>query len=239
MKFMRTSLSKLADNLTEGIHEINCKDCDCFFKYESVKDNFIKYNCLSCNKEYSKKLNEELKNKFINMFKFSNNEINKFILQLRKVVYPYEYMDDWEKFNETTLPEKFYCNLSMEDITEVDYKHGKRVCKDFEIKSLGEYHDLDLRRDVLLLADVLENFRKICIKIYVLDPANFFSVREFFSVPAAIKKRVAELELLTNIDMLLIVEKGIRGGMCDAICHYAKANNKYMKDEKKQGIIVS
>ena len=77
-----------------------------FFKYESAKDNLIKYKCLSCNKGYSTRLNEELKKKFKNMLKISNSDINKFILLLRKGVYPFEYMDDWEKFNETTLPEK-------------------------------------------------------------------------------------------------------------------------------------
>ena len=77
-----------------------------FFEYESAKDNLIKYKCLSCNKGYSTRLNEELKKKFNNMLKISNNDINKFILLLRKGVYPFEYMDDWEKFNETTLPEK-------------------------------------------------------------------------------------------------------------------------------------
>ena len=87
---------------------------------------------------------------------------------LRKGVYPYEYMDDWEKFNETTLPEKedVYSNLNMEDITDKDYMHGKRVFKDFEIKNLGEYHDLYLKSDTLLLADVFESFRKMCLKIY-------------------------------------------------------------------------
>ena len=85
---------------------------------------------------------------FKNTFKFSDNDINKFILLLRKDIYPYEYVDDWEKFNETTLPEKeeFYSNLNMEDITNADYMHAKRVCKDFEIKYLGEYHVLYLKK---------------------------------------------------------------------------------------------
>ena len=76
-------------------------------------------------------------------------------------------MDDWEKFNETTLPEKreFYSNLNREEITDADYMHGKKVCKDFKIKCLGEYYDLYLKSDTLLLADVLENFRKVCLKI--------------------------------------------------------------------------
>ena len=145
-RFMASSLSNLVDNLTEGIHKIKCKDCDCFLEYESVKDNFIKYKCLSCNRNYSNKIDKELKKRFKNTFKFSDNDINKFILLLRKGVYPYEYMDDWEKFNETKLPEKeeFYSNLHMEDITDADHIHAKRVCKDFQINNLGEYHDLHL-----------------------------------------------------------------------------------------------
>ena len=86
---------------------------------------------------------------------------------LQKGVYPYEYMDDWEKFNETSLPEKedFYSHLNMEDITDVDYAHAKRICKDFEIKNLGEYLDLYVQNDSLLLADAFANFRKMCMKI--------------------------------------------------------------------------
>ena len=119
----------------------------------------IKQKCLSCNKDYSNKIDEELKKRFKNTLKFSNNNNNKFILLLRKGVYPYEYMHEWEKFNERTLPEKeeFYSNLNM-DITDADYMHGKRICKDFEIKHLGEYHDLYLKSETLLLVDVFKNF---------------------------------------------------------------------------------
>ena len=97
---------------------------------------------------------------------------------LRKGVYPYEYIDDWEKFNETILPEKeeFYSNLDLEDITDAVYIHVKRVCKEFEIKTLGEYHDLYLKSDALIFTDVFENFRKMYLKLYHLDPANFFQL---------------------------------------------------------------
>ena len=93
-----------------------------------------------------------------------------------KGVYPYEFMDDWEKFNET-LPEKedFYGHLNMEDVTDVDYAHAKRVCKDFEIKYLGEYQNFYVQSDTLLLADVFVNFRNMCFEIYELDPAHFLS----------------------------------------------------------------
>ena len=93
-RFMASSLKNLVDNYAEGIHKIKYKDCECFLKYESAKDNLVKYKCLSCNKDYSSKLGERLKKQFKNTFKFSNNDINKFILLLRKGVYPYEYMDD-------------------------------------------------------------------------------------------------------------------------------------------------
>ena len=80
-------------------------------------------------------------------------------------------MDDWEKFNETSIPEKYI----MEDITDADYAHAKIVCKDFEIKYLGEYHDIYVQSDTLLLADVFENFRNMCLERYELDPAKFLS----------------------------------------------------------------
>ena len=194
----------------------------------------IKYKCLCCNKDYSNKLDKELKKKFKNTFKFFNNDINNLILLLRKGFYPYEYMDDWEKFIETTLPEKeeFYSSLSMEEFTDADYMHGKRVCKDFKIKNLGEYHDWYLKSDTVILADVFKNFRKMCLKIYELDPVKFISAPGL-AWQAALKKAKVNLELLIDIDMLLIIEKGIREGICAAIHWYAKANKKdYDKNMK-------
>ena len=126
-------------------------------------------------------------------------------------------MDDWEKFNETSLREKedFYSHLNMEDITDADYVHAKKVCKDFEIKNLGEY-DLYVQSDTLLLADVLENFRNMCLKIYELDPAKFLSAPGLVWQVALINTKV-KLYILTDTDMMLMVEKGIRGGICHSI----------------------
>ena len=104
--FMGTSLSKLVDNLKEEIHRTKCRNWDCFLEYESVKDNFIIYKFLSCNRDYSSMLNEELKDQFKNTFKFSKIDIKKFTLLLRKGIYPCEHMDDWGKFHETALREK-------------------------------------------------------------------------------------------------------------------------------------
>ena len=100
----------------------------------------------------------------------------------------------------------------MEDITDADYAHEKRVCKDFEIKNLGEYHDLYVQSNSLLLADVFEDFRNICLKIYELDPAKFLSVPGL-AWQAAFKTIKIKFDLLTDIDMLLMVGKGIRGGI--------------------------
>ena len=120
----------------------------------------------------------------------------------------------------------------MEDITDVDYRHAKRVFKNLSNKNLGNYRDLYVQIDTLLLADVLENFGNMCIKVYELDPAHFLSAPGL-AWQACLKKTEAELELITESDMLLMVEKGIRRGICHAILRYAKADNKYMKDYNK------
>ena len=136
-------------------------------------------------------------------------------------------MDSRERFDETSLPEKeaFYSSLNMEDITEVDHRHAKRVFKSLNNKDLGDYHDLYGQSDTLLLADVFENFRNMCIKVYERDPAHFLSPQGL-AWQACLKKTEVKLELITDPDMLLMVEKGIRGGVC-------KSNNKYMKDYNK------
>ena len=176
------------------------------------------------------KFNKELIKKFKNTYSFCNNDLNKFILLLRKGVYPYEYMDNWERFNETSLPSKesFYSNLNMENIEDIHYRHGNNVFNKFKLNNLDEYHDLYVQSDTFLLADMLENFRDMCLKEYELDPAHFLSLPGL-AWQACLKKTNVELELLTDYDMLLMVEEGIRGGICHLIHRYAKANNKYMK----------
>ena len=145
-------------------------------------------------------------------------------------------MDDWDRFNEEKLPDKsdFYCSFNMEEVPEIGYKHAKKVFDKFDIKNLGEYHDLYVQSDTLLLADVFNNFRDLCLKTYRLDPAYLLSLPGL-ALHACLKKSGIKLDLITDIDMLLMIEKGKRGGICHSMYRDAKANNKYMKDydEKK------
>ena len=143
-------------------------------------------------------------------------------------------MDSWLISNETSLPDKeaFFSNLHTEDITDSDHRHAKKVFNSLNNRNLGDYHDLYVQSDPLLLADVFENFRNMCFKVYELDPAHFLSAPGL-AWQACLKKTMVKLELLTDADMLLMEEKGIRGGICHVIHRYAKANNKYMKTYDK------
>ena len=110
----------------------------------------------------------------------------------------------------------------MEDITDTDYAHTKRVCKDFEIKNLGEYHDLYVQSDTFFLADVFENFRNVCLKIYELDPTKFLSAPGL-AWQIAFKKLKVKLDYLTDINMLLTIKIAMRGGICHFIVTICKS----------------
>ena len=171
--------------------------------------------------------------RFYNTYQLSDNDINKFKLLLRKGVYPYEYMDSCKRFNETELPskDKFYSGLNLEDISDDDYVHAIDVWNTLNISNLGEYHDLYVKLGTAFLADVFENFRDKHIEIDKLDPAYFLTTPGL-SWWACLKKKQV-LELLTDENMFLAYEKGIRGGICNKVHSYAEANNKYMKNYDK------
>ena len=155
-------------------------------------------------------------------------------LMARKGVYPYDYMDSFDKFNEK-LPTKedFYSILNDEHISNEDYKHAQNVWNTFSLKNMGEYHDLYLKTDIILLADVFENFRNTCLEYYKLDPCNYFT-SPGLSWDAMLKMTDIQLELMVDIDMFQFIEKGMRGGISYIANRYGKANNKYMEtyDEK-------
>ena len=155
----------------------------------------------------------------------------KFKLMKRKGIYPYDYMNGIEKFSEKKLPtkEEVYSKLNDCEVSDDDYNHAKKVWKEFGVKNLGEYHDLYLKSDVLLLADVFEEFRNVCMENYSLDPAWYYTSPEL-SWDALLKHSGVKLELLTDVDMLLLFQKGIRGGVSMIPNRYSKANNKYMED---------
>ena len=189
-RFMQDSLSNLVDNLSE----LKIKETD----------------------------NDVLVKRFYNTYQLSENVINKFKLLLRTGVYPYEYMDSWKGFNETELPskDKFYSTLNLEDISDDDYAHAINVWNTFNISNLGEYHDLYVKLDTALLADISENFRDQHIETDKVDPA-YFLITPGLSWWACLKKTGAKLELLTDENMFLTFEEGIRVGICNKVHSYA------------------
>ncbi|XP_031783868.1 uncharacterized protein LOC103317258 isoform X1 [Nasonia vitripennis] len=185
---------------------------------------------------------------YLQDYKIVNKEFNDLSreqveLLTRKGVLPYEYISSWDKLEECELPEKenFFSVLNDSHISDHDYKHAQNVWNTFNLQTLGDYSDLYMKTDVLLLADVFENFRDQSIKVYGLDPAHYYTTPGF-SWDAMLKLTGIQLKLLTDIDMVLFVERGIRGGLSQCSNRYATANHKYMcenynKDEKNQYLI--
>ena len=167
------------------------------------------------------------KDAFKNLLKYFTPKQAEILKQ--KGFYPYEYMNSEEKFNDTKLPprEAFHSKLSGRGIKEKDYKHAWNVWNSFKMKTFKEYHELYNITDVLLLADVFENFRDICLKIYGLDPVYYFTAPGL-AWDACLKITDIDLELLSDPNMLLMFEKGIRGGISIISNRYGEANNKYM-----------
>ena len=156
-------------------------------------------------------------------------------LMKAKGLSPYDYMDSEAKFAERHLPARkdFYSLLTDEDISENDYGHAQKVWETFGIENMGQYHDLYLKSDVLLLADVFENFREICLDIYGLNPAHYVS-SPGLSWDAMLKMTGVSLDLISDVDMQNFIEKGMRGGISTITHRYALANNKYMKNYDPQ-----
>ena len=140
-------------------------------------------------------------------FGFKDYKESQYKLLIQKGIYPYEYVDDWDKFAETTLlpKEAFHSKLNMSGVSDQDYEHACRVWSDFGVRNLGEYHDLYLKTDVILLANVFKAFRKVCLDHYGLDPAHFYAAPGLVW-RTCLKKTRIRLELLLDPDMLLMFE---------------------------------
>ena len=185
----------------------------------------------------SKYEDNEKKKDWQNNFKFSKR--NPYVsndedldLLTDKGVYPYDYFTSFDKFRERELPpkEKFYSNLAESNIEDDEYERAQKIWQHFGIRNLGQYHDLYLRTDVLLLTGVFENFRDLCLEYYGLDPAHYFTLPNF-AWDAMLLKTGVEIDPLTDKDMYEMSEKGLRGGMCQVSHNEAKANNKYMGED--------
>ena len=176
-------------------------------------------------------LANNLPDNMFNNLSYFYEEQAKLKLLKRKGAYPYDYMDFFERLSETILPpiESFYSELNKSGISEDNYTHAQNVWETFEMETLQDYPDLYLKTDVLLLADVFENFRDVCQENYGLDPAWYYTAPGL-AWHAASKVTKVELELLADPDMLLMIEKGIRGGVSMISTRYGKANNPYMGD---------
>ena len=198
------------------------------------KDKLIELRFIDSFKFMSSSLDSLTKNPVRSgkkLFGFEDYSELQYDLLTRKGVYLYEYVNSWDQFNETQLPpiNAFYSNLNMSSTSKEDYQHAQRVWKEFGIRDLGDYHDLYLRTDVVLLANVFEAFRDTCLRHYKLDPAHFYTSPGLAWHPC-LKHTEIRLELLTNPDMLLMFERGIRGGITQVVRKYALANNGYMAD---------
>ena len=198
------------------------------------KDKLIELRFIDSFKFMSSSLDPLTKNQVRGgkkLFGFEDYSELRYDLLTRKGVYPYEYVNSWDRFNETQLPpiSAFYSNLNMSSISEEDYQCAQLVWKEFGIRDLGDYHDLYLRTDVVLLANVFEAFRDTCLKHYKLDPAHLYT-SQGLAWRACFKCTRIKLELLTDPDMLLMFELGIRGGITQAVRKYASANDEYMGD---------
>ena len=183
----------------------------------SSLDSLVK-NLVDGDFKYLSKAFEEFEDKDLKLLK-------------EKGVYPYEYMNSFKKFNETELHSeiKFFSSLKNEDISEKDYEKSKNMWDTFGIKNLGEYHDLYLKTDVLLLCDVFEKFINTCLNYYGLDPCHYFS-SPGLACDAVLKMTEIELELISDTGTHLFIEKGMRGGISYIAKRYSKANKRYMKD---------
>ena len=220
------------------VHELGCDETD----IRVIPNSSEKYI------SFSKQIEGKFYIKFIDTFRFMSESLSnladnlsedksrfketlKFFpleaidLVTRKGVFPYEYVDNWQKLEELTLPPKseFFNSLTDSEISEDDYVHAQTIWKKFNINTLGEYSDFYLLTDILILADVFENFRDLCLKTLNLD-ASYFMTAPGLAFEGMLKYTKVKLERIQNYEMFLMIENGIRGGICQSITRYAKAN---------------
>ena len=185
-------------------------------------------------------LDSLIKNLVDKDFKYLSEKFNGKYLEVvkEKEIYPDEDMNSFKKFNETKLPkDKFFSSLKNECISEKDNEKAKNIWNTFKIKTLGKYHDLYLKTEVLLLCDVFEKFVNTCLNYYGLDSCHYFS-SPGLSLDAMLKMTGIELELISDIDMHLFIEKGMKGGISYIAKRHSKANNTNYDNTKENTFIM-
>ena len=189
-------------------------------------------------------LDSSVKNLSNNDFKYLSEEFNGEFLELvnQKGVYPYEYMNSFKRFSEDKLPDrsKFFSSLKEECISEKDYLKADNILNVFKINKMGDYHELYLKKYVLLLACVFEKFISTWLDYYGLDLCHYFSSLGL-SWDAMLKMTKIKLDLISDIDMHLFIEKGTRGGISYIAKRHSKANNKYREccDSSRESIDIT
>ena len=228
-RFMGRSLKDLTDDLVKDLCDecksLDAKTCKKTCKKNKKEDCDCKPNCKECACRRSKNGDEMCKS--LNLI-YSGEKRN---FLLRKGVYPYDWVDSIDKFSETQLPpqESFYSKLCDEGISDEDYLHAQEVWKVFNCQTFSDYHNIYNVSDVLILADLFENFRNVCNENYGLDPAHYYT-SPGLAWDAALKKTNISLELLSDFNMILMIKKGIRGGISMILNRCGTSNNKYMGD---------
>ncbi|XP_047029015.1 uncharacterized protein LOC124636862 isoform X1 [Helicoverpa zea] len=248
---------KLPSFLPVFFHNLSGYDCHLFIKELAEAPGSIKVlpktkeNYISFTKFIPISSKESIQVRFVDSFKFLGTSLEKLVstmkkqefkqlksyfpdqkqfdLLIRKGVYPYDYMSQWEHYQDTNLPSKkqFYNSMTNESITDEDYEYAQTVWLEFNIQNMGMYTDLYLKTDVLLLADVFESFRITCKRYYNLDPA-FYLTAPSLSFDAMLLKTGVKLELISDVEIFRMIQKGIRGGVCMCSKRHVKANHKYL-----------
>ena len=221
-RFLSSSLENLVFSLIDNPTDKSKK----YIEHDKLSD--IQKTQLLLN--ISKKCKHTLRHMGLNVDDVNDHE--KILLMVQKGVYPYDYMCSNDKFNDAKLPSKndFYNLLNKKHISDSDYERATKVWNIYEMKTMRDYHDLYLRSDVLLLADVFDNFRELSLNIYELDPANYYTAPGL-AWDAALLMSGVQLDLFTEQDMHLFIENGLRGGMSTAVHRYSNVSDDANKSD--------
>ncbi|HRP37489.1 MAG TPA: hypothetical protein PLS50_06815, partial [Candidatus Dojkabacteria bacterium] len=240
LSFIQASLEQLVENLSQtkllhSVQDVSCLDDLTEEQVAALTSQGLYPNYLL---DIKHKLEQQALTQINSKFHHFNKEFKHLsddqkLLITQKGVYPYDYMNSFKRFEETSFPsiENCYSHLNKEHMNKNDYQRALSVWKTFNLKNLGEYHDLYLKTDILLLADVFENFRSTCISSYKLDPTHYYTLPGF-AWDACLQMTSTKLDVYSEKekDMYLTTERGIRGGISVIPHRYSKANNKYLQN---------